>query len=64
MLYRTADLAPFPGEPQMVQHHIRIEHSLREWQPGGNGNQPCPAAATLKNQPCDLTLTTCKFNNL
>ena len=29
MLYRTADLAPFPGEPQTVQHHRRIEHSLR-----------------------------------
>ena len=28
MLYRTANLAPFPGEPQMVQHHLCIEHSL------------------------------------
>ena len=29
MLYRTADLAPFLGEPQTGQHHLRIEHSLR-----------------------------------
>ena len=28
MLYRTADLAHFPWEPQTVQHHLRIEHSL------------------------------------
>ena len=29
MLYRTTDLAPFPGEPQIVQHHLCIKHSLQ-----------------------------------
>ena len=29
MLYRTAELAPLQGEPQTVQHHLLVEHSLR-----------------------------------
>ena len=36
MLYRIADLAPFRGEPQTVQHHLRIEHSL------SIGRRPAP----------------------
>ena len=39
MLCRTADLAPFPGEPQGVQHHLHIKHSLSSCRRTGPKNK-------------------------